>query len=595
MILKSVAGSTVLRICAFALSLVFCEGQTLAGTKLIVDDGRFQGSTWVSQLAVTADDRFLIVSDFENGVRTYDIATGTLVNSLVGHSLEGDSYYDAQNNIFLTTGDRKIKIWDFPQQKLIKTINQNFHSQFMTNVYIDSKKKYVFAQNVKYNFDTKNTVKRYNFKGTTHEMYDGDKFIYVCFYHDRYYMFNSKIGEVKAFDCSSDALMTTYRLDNYRPGTFNYFDYGSGRLFISYKDGVRIVDLESGASDYAQFDRSQASDIYLSCYGISADGNYLIAGEEKTGLVVLKKIEASKGFANNTREVRREKHVVNGIHALQRSNKVIYSTKTAVHLLDLETLKPVWRTEARIQSFRNIFLAPDGKELYITMGSKPAVNRHWFGRTFPYSFEKYFDDVDGNWGTFKPGLRAGDLPEELVPMWRDRARTARLHLDQGMALELVPNRLPFPLKGTDNSTSNPVEGKVTSPSGRYAIKIRSFGASPVYEGDRQLGQAPDLQVIYHVEYSPDERYVALGGSGRRVAVVDLKTGKTVQTVHGESYINTITFSPDNQYLFHRQPEERNPDVAPERRQTAAPVPGCTRRDNRHRDHPRREDPLIHFR
>ena len=246
---KSVAGLARLRIVAltvFALSCVFCGGQALAGTKLVVDDGRFQGTTWVSQLAVTADDRFLIVSDFKNGVRTYDITTGTLVNSLVGHSLEGDSYFDAKNNILLTTGDRKVKVWDFQQQKLIKTITQGFHSQFMVHGYIDSKKKYVFAQNVKYSFDTKRPVKRYNFRGTTREMYDADKLIDVCFYNDRYYMFNTKIGEVKVFDCFSDVLITTYRLDNYQPGTYNYFDYRNGKLFISYKDGVRIVDIESG-------------------------------------------------------------------------------------------------------------------------------------------------------------------------------------------------------------------------------------------------------------------------------------------------------------------------------------------------------------
>lgn len=43
--------------------------------------------------------------------------------------------------------------------------------------------------------------------------------------------------------------------------------------------------------------------------------------------------------------------------------------------------------------------------------------------------------------------------------------------------------------------------------------------------------------------------MALGGSGRKVAVVDLKTGQTVRKVNGESYITSITFSPDNQYLF----------------------------------------------
>ena len=59
----------------------------------------------------------------------------------------------------------------------------------------------------------------------------------------------------------------------------------------------------------------------------------------------------------------------------------------------------------------------------------------------------------------------------------------------------------------------------------------------------------DQGVIYVVTYSPDERYVGIGGSGRWVTVLDLKTGQIVQRVFGESYIASITFSADNKYLF----------------------------------------------
>jgi hypothetical protein len=93
-----------------------------------------------------------------------------------------------------------------------------------------------------------------------------------------------------------------------------------------------------------------------------------------------------------------------------------------------------------------------------------------------------------------------------------------------------------------------VKDRVWSPSRRYSIEVNS-GASVVYDGQRSIGRVPDLGVIYHVEYSPDERYVALGGSGRWVAAVDLQTGRMVQKVFGESYITTITFSYDDQYFF----------------------------------------------
>ena len=113
------------------------------GLKLIIDDGRYAESRWSRQLAVTPDDRYLISSDMNNGVRIRDLETGRLVNTFEGHSLEGDAYYDRTNNLFISTGDRKIKVWDVENQKLLKTIKQGFHSQFMENVYVDSKKEYI--------------------------------------------------------------------------------------------------------------------------------------------------------------------------------------------------------------------------------------------------------------------------------------------------------------------------------------------------------------------------------------------------------------------------------------------------------------------
>jgi WD40 repeat protein len=102
------------------------QGQALPQAKLIVDDGRYQQSGFVRQIAVTTDDRYVLVSDSKSGVRTYDMANGALINSLEGHALEGDSYYDPQHELLVTSGDLKLKIWDIRQQKLLKTIRQPF-------------------------------------------------------------------------------------------------------------------------------------------------------------------------------------------------------------------------------------------------------------------------------------------------------------------------------------------------------------------------------------------------------------------------------------------------------------------------------------
>ncbi|HEY1984085.1 MAG TPA: WD40 repeat domain-containing protein [Terracidiphilus sp.] len=535
-----------------ALHFSMAKGQASNGMKLVVDDGRYDEEPFVRQVAVTADDRYVLTSDFSNGVRTFDMASGQLINHLEGHSLPGETRYDPANELFLTSGDRKVKIWDWRRQTLIKTIPQSFHSQYMNGVFIDSRKKYVFAEHAKYVFSTGLSLPGYD-RRTPDEKTILNPVRAQYFWGDKYYLFDRKSGQVRVYDCLTETLINSYTVTDYQIGINEYFDYDSGLLFLSYPNGVRIIKISDGSSDYALFDRHPAFFNLgeTTCYGISADGEYLIAGSDQgVGLVVLKKIEPGKGFGGNTKEVLRQDLLIGEIHALHHSNKVVYTTGTAIHLLDLDEMRVVWDTEPKLMSLRNIFLAPDDKHLYIALGHEKKVNRHWFERTYGgYKFDTYFDSMDADWGTFKPGLCAGNLPSDLLPFWEDGARMVRLHLDQGTSLETVDDKLPFAPKGTMNSSTDPAEGRIYSPSRRYSIVLVDFGLSKIDDGERNIGQASDPGVIYHVEYSPDERYLAFGGSGRWVTVVDLKTGLKAQRVYGESYITSITFSYDNEYLF----------------------------------------------
>ena len=187
----------------------------MAGTKRVNGRGK---------LAVTADDRYLLTADTKHGVRVYDLANGDLINRMEGHALEGDAYYDARAGIFVTTGDGTIKVWDIAHQTLLKRIQQGFHSQFMKNVYIDTKQEFIFAEGVKYRFDTGKTVKRY--KSTADPASH-----YRYFFQDRYYLLDEKTGRITAYDCFDDKLLTSYTLKEYRQGTDLYFDDRSGRLF----------------------------------------------------------------------------------------------------------------------------------------------------------------------------------------------------------------------------------------------------------------------------------------------------------------------------------------------------------------------------
>jgi len=528
------------------------EGQASSSIKLVVDDGRYRDDSFVRQIAVTKDDTVVLASDFSRGVRTFDTNSGGLIAYQEGHSLEGDVFYDPRTELFVTSGDRKIKIWDWRQQKLIKTIIQPFHSQFINHVYIDSKKTYVFAENAKYAFATGKILSGNDQRSwSVKEQQEAETKTRRYFWDDKYYLFDPVSGQVSAYDCLSDRLLKSYQLSAYRPGINNYFDYDSGTLFISYTDGVRIVRLSDGSSDHASFDRHQAYDNLseTTCYGISADGTYLVAGSDQgVGLVVLKKVDPGKGFADNAREVLRKDLSIGEIHALHHSNKVVYSAEGALHLLDLDAMRSAWDTASHVVSLRNVYLAPDGQHLYMELGGE-RVSSASFIHDFPaYNFDNYFQQDIGVWGTFKPGLCPGGFPAELWPFWVERPRTVRLHLDQAMSLESVEDKPPFPVPAEVNVLSGN-KNRIYSLSRRYSVAIKDFGDSTVYDEDRVLGHIHDPGVIYVVKYSSDERYVAIGGSGRWVSVMDLGTGQVVQRVYGESYIASVTFSRDNKYLF----------------------------------------------
>ena len=207
---------------------IYSFGQS--AVKLLVDNGRYSESEWCRQLALTDDDKTLIINDFENGLRLYNANSGELINQFSGHSLEGDLYMQRSNKILLTTGDKKIKIWDIAKHKLIKEIKQNYHSQFMNDVYLDQKNKYVFAEKTKYEVSTSKAVKSYSF----------DK---MYFYKEHYYVFNQQDGRINEYDTYTDNLTKSYLIENYERGYNIFFNENKGMLFIGFKNGNgSIVD-----------------------------------------------------------------------------------------------------------------------------------------------------------------------------------------------------------------------------------------------------------------------------------------------------------------------------------------------------------------
>src|SRR4051794_23854797 len=173
--------------------------------RLIVDDGRYAEDNFARQVAVTDDVKFVLVSDFQNGVRTFDAATGALINSLEGHSLPGDIRYDPTHEFLLTSGDVKIKIWDWKEQTLLKLVQQPVHSQFMKNLYVDTHKQYLFANALKYSFATGKLMPAQSV-GNVSGRWNGPDPSPATFAGDKYYIFDQKTGTVRVYNCLDGTL-----------------------------------------------------------------------------------------------------------------------------------------------------------------------------------------------------------------------------------------------------------------------------------------------------------------------------------------------------------------------------------------------------
>lgn len=528
--------------------------------KLLVDNGRYEESEWVRQLAVSSDDKYLLVSDFSSGLRIYELETGTLLNLFEGHSLEGDIYYDAGNNILVTTGDKKIKIWDIAKQALIKEIRQGFHSQFMNDVYIDSKRKFVFAQRVKYDFAGGKQVKTYPFS----RMY---------FFEDKYYTFNPANGNISQYDVYTDRQLRTYPIERYDKGFNIFFNENKGLLFIGYNNGVRVVNIETGKSAGIPFNREYNFDNLSICanFDFSRDMSYFIAtshqGQDNRirgdgHLVIL----AANDDKTSYREIYRDLAKTNEVLALHHSNRAVVSRTESFELIDLDKVNQpgfvVWdKSSPDIKNFSQLLPADNnymmlkfGKQYFHVLDVISAM-----GKTYtPEKAEQFFDLSNGSnfrgqlgFCTFKKELSSAEIPAELMGLWKDHATYAYLNLVSGKLStnsDLLKS-VRFTQYGSLPSEYGTVEGKNYSPSGNIYAIAGSFSDVSFFRNNTKIVSAPANGVMYHVEYSRDEKYAAFGGSDKTITVVDLANKRKLFAAPASSYVQTISFSPDNKYVF----------------------------------------------
>lgn len=522
---------------------IFSLGQNT--TKLLVDKGQYSESQWCRQVALTGDDKILIVNDFKNGLRFYETNTGDLINQFPGHSLEGDLYLDKTTNVLVTTGDKKIKIWNINKSQLIKEIKQNFHSQFMNDVYIDHKMKYVFAEKTKYDVSTSKAVKSYSF----------DK---MYFYEDHYYVFNQQDGRISEYDIYTDKLTNSFFVENYERGYNIFFNENKGIIFIGFSNGVHSVNIQNGKKEVILFDRSNTFDnISIDAnYDFSNNGKYFVASsnQKKGHLFFFEKIGSEWILKNNIEESYDEllffSHSDNYVftQGVEQGADGVPNNFFGVKQIKSE----LWRSSSSLSILSSIYRDFSGHSFNLNTGSNGIHIRtlEEFG-VDDLQLTKYFDKVSEYSYVFKSSVIESEIPENIKPIFDIRTQKKLFTIEQPFQLRNIHSEA-FLVKGTEQ---NPylLDGDYLSPSrsivGVLSNDAISFKKKYSVDKTQLLITAKSQGVIYHIEYSVDESLSAFGGSDRTVTVIDLKNKKIKYTFWAESYVSSICFSNDNKYVF----------------------------------------------
>lgn len=529
----------------FLLICMSASGQK-GSVKLLVDNGQYAESEWCKQIAVTDDDRVIILNDFSNGLRFYSTETGELINYFEGHSLEGDLYLDKGNSILVTTGDKKIKIWDVSAQKLLKEIKQPFHSQFMKDVFIDSKRKYVFAQGTKYDYSSGQKVRSYTFN----RMY---------FFKDDYFIFDKSSGSINQYSIYTDQLIKTYSIKNYKKGQSEFFNSDKGILFIEFTDGVHAIDILTGDNEKIRFDRSETySNISVgSNFDFSEDGNLLVASSNQSEghLVVLEKNSGEwktkhfkKGkyqelvFLNHRIKCVLTKGEDSGVDGLQPNR---------FGLFDPTAGRFDWSSQPSLIKPSSINTNKNGEILNLNLGSNGIHIRTILDLGLDSAaLNNFFVQVSEYGYLFKPNMKASDLPKSLESLYSNRLRKEYYSLSSSFQKrkDIQDSML---IKST---VQNPYleEGDHVSATKKY-IAYNDYGGVKYFKKEGKTRQlicsVPSSGVVYHIEFSENDDFSAFGGSDRKVTVISLKDKRVIHKLWAESYVTSICFSNDNKYVY----------------------------------------------
>ena len=470
----------------------------------------------VYSVSYSPDGKYITSGSRDETIKIWEVVTGECIRTLTGHTSLVKSVTYSPNGKYLATGswDKTIKLWEVETGECIKTLTG--HTGYIESVAYSSDGKYVtsgsYDKTVKlWETATGNCIK--TLSGHT------DIVRSVSFApNGKYFASNSNDETIKIWEVATGNCVKTL--------------IGSESISsVSYSpDGKYLVSASVGAAKLWEVASGNCiKTLSGGRIAYSPDGAYLAIAYARITILKVPTGECIKEIGDDSSTVYSVAYSPDGTYLTSAS-------LTGVKLWEAQSGKYIKALEGHGICVNSVAYSLDG--MYVASGSDNKTVKICEAATGECikTFEGHTDEV--NSVCYSPDGKylasaAGDTykcNDKTIKLWEIKTgrvlKTLTGHTDAVLSVSFSPN------------------GKyLASGSSDYTIKLWEVATG------KCIKTLADH--TYHVEsvaYSPDGKYLASGSRSRIIKIYEAESGRVLKTFEFGSPVTSVCYSPDGAYL-----------------------------------------------
>ena len=441
----------------------------------------------ISDISISPDSRFIASNGVNNTVVIYELASGTLIHSLEGHTKGVTSVSYSPDGRFIASGssDDTVKIWDAQNASLIHSVKA--HTFTVSSVSYSPDGRFIASASMN------GTVRIWNAQNASiiHSLEGHTNSVFSVSYSPdgNFIASGSRDNTIKIWNAQNASLIHTLEASWVRS--------------VSYSPDGRFIASASGDNTVKIWNAQNASIIH------SLDGH--------TGDVTSVSYSPNGRFIASTSGSTSD----NGYDGFDNTVK-IWNTQNASIIHSLE---------GHSRPVSSVTYSPDGN--FIASGSRDNTIKIWNAQnaSIIHSLEGHSDWVLSV--SYSPDGRfiASGGRDFTVKIWNAQ-NTSLIHTLEGYG-------------GSVTSVSYSPDGRfIASGSSDKTVKVWDVeNASLIHSFDGHTSS------VHSVIYSPDGRFIASGSSDKTVKVWDVENTSLIHSFEGHTdYVYSVSYSPDGRYI-----------------------------------------------